>query len=92
MHTASTFRILMKSKKNWVIIYLSLGYTESIFKRKRMIPNINHPSPPLRAQAERQAVNFCVQGMFNNICPIYYFVLERKSIQKGNFTKPALLI
>lgn len=31
-----------------------------------MIPNIKHPSPPLRAQAERKAVNFCVQGTFND--------------------------
>lgn len=78
-------QIKSKKKKLGVIIFfLSLGYTESIFKRKRIIPNINHPSPPLRAQAERQAVNFCVQGM-SNIWPIYYIVLERKSIQKGNF-------
>lgn len=59
-------QIKSKKKKLGVIIFfLSLGYTESIFKRKRIIPNINHPFPPLRAQAERQAVNFCVQGMSN---------------------------
>lgn len=96
MHTASTctFRILMKSEKirSSNYIFLFVGYTESIFKRKRMIPNINHPFPPLRAQAERQAVNFCVQGMSNVTNILLYFVLERKSIQKGNFMQPVLLI
>lgn len=57
------------------------GYTESIFKRKRMIPNINHPSPPLRAQAERQAVNFCVQGSAADLCKAAMLQVENNLVQ-----------
>jgi DNA polymerase-1 len=38
------------------------GYQATIFKRRRYFPNICHGSHNLQAQAERQAVNFCVQG------------------------------
>lgn len=44
------------------------GYTCSIFKRRRLFLNIRHGNPALRAQAERQCVNFCVQGSAADIC------------------------
>ncbi|XP_063435406.1 DNA polymerase nu-like isoform X2 [Mytilus trossulus] len=53
------------------------GFTSTIFKRKRMIPNIKHPSPPLRAQAERQAVNFCVQGSAADLCKAAMLQIEQ---------------
>ncbi|GFN75676.1 DNA polymerase i [Plakobranchus ocellatus] len=37
------------------------GFTETVCGRRRYFPNINSLSPILRAQAQRQAVNFCVQ-------------------------------
>ncbi|KAK7479333.1 hypothetical protein BaRGS_00029411 [Batillaria attramentaria] len=42
------------------------GYTESILGRRRWVPKINHHTPQVRAQAERQAVNFCVQGGYHS--------------------------
>lgn len=42
--------------------FIFLGYTITIFKRRRMFPHINHHSAQMRAQAARQAVNFCIQG------------------------------
>lgn len=38
------------------------GYVASIMGRRRPLPGIRAWDPQLRAQAERQAVNFVVQG------------------------------
>lgn len=38
------------------------GYVESLMGRRRPLPRIRAHDPQLRAQAERQAVNFVVQG------------------------------
>lgn len=39
-----------------------LGYVETLFGRRRPIPEINSPLPQLRAAAERMAINMPVQG------------------------------
>ncbi|CAM2113575.1 unnamed protein product [Caretta caretta] len=44
------------------------GYVVSIMGRKRHLPNINARDYRLRAQAERQAVNFVVQGSAADLC------------------------
>ncbi|KAL3865181.1 hypothetical protein ACJMK2_006798 [Sinanodonta woodiana] len=44
------------------------GYTTTIFKRRRKFRNIHHPASHLSAQAERQAINFCVQGSAADLC------------------------
>jgi len=38
------------------------GYVSTIFGRKRYIPDITSSNPPLRAQAERMAINHPIQG------------------------------
>ncbi|MBI2123673.1 MAG: hypothetical protein HYU04_00250 [Candidatus Wildermuthbacteria bacterium] len=38
------------------------GYTETLFGRKRYLPDINSFTPQIRAAAERAAVNFPIQG------------------------------
>ena len=45
-----------------VLTPYSPGYLCTLFRRRRLFPNIRHPNPQLRAYSERQAVNFCVQG------------------------------
>ncbi len=42
-----------------------VGYVLSIMGRRRTLPNINSPDWSIRMQAERQAVNFVVQGRMN---------------------------
>uniref|UniRef100_A0A669B1J7 Polymerase (DNA directed) nu n=1 Tax=Oreochromis niloticus TaxID=8128 RepID=A0A669B1J7_ORENI len=42
------------------------GYVLSIMGRRRNLPNINSPDWGIRMQAERQAVNFVVQGRKTN--------------------------
>ncbi|XP_074848193.1 DNA polymerase nu [Carettochelys insculpta] len=44
------------------------GYVVSILGRKRHLPNINARDYRLRTQAERQAVNFVVQGSAADLC------------------------
>uniref|UniRef100_A0A8C3QPT4 DNA polymerase nu n=1 Tax=Cyanoderma ruficeps TaxID=181631 RepID=A0A8C3QPT4_9PASS len=44
------------------------GYVVSIMGRKRPLANINAQDYRLRAQAERQAVNFVVQGSAADLC------------------------
>ncbi|XP_043918822.1 DNA polymerase nu-like isoform X2 [Protopterus annectens] len=44
------------------------GYVISIMGRKRPLPHINEWNYNLRTQAERQAVNFVVQGSAADIC------------------------
>ncbi len=38
------------------------GYVETLFGRRRPVPDINSPLPQLRAAAERMAINMPVQG------------------------------
>ncbi|XP_040887738.1 DNA polymerase nu [Toxotes jaculatrix] len=44
------------------------GYVLSILGRRRTLPNINSPDWSIRMQAERQAVNFMVQGSAADLC------------------------
>jgi DNA polymerase-1 len=44
-----------------------LGYTETIFGRRRYFPGLRSPLPNLRAQAERMAVNAPMQGTQSDI-------------------------
>uniref|UniRef100_A0A8C6KZX0 Polymerase (DNA directed) nu n=1 Tax=Nothobranchius furzeri TaxID=105023 RepID=A0A8C6KZX0_NOTFU len=44
------------------------GYVVSIMGRRRNLPNIHSPDWAVRMQAERQAVNFVVQGSAADLC------------------------
>ncbi|XP_028285604.1 DNA polymerase nu [Parambassis ranga] len=44
------------------------GHVLSIMGRRRTLPNINSPDWGIRMQAERQAVNFVVQGSAADLC------------------------
>uniref|UniRef100_A0A8D1B316 HAUS augmin like complex subunit 3 n=1 Tax=Sus scrofa TaxID=9823 RepID=A0A8D1B316_PIG len=44
------------------------GYVESVMGRRRPLPRIRARDQKLRAQAERQAVNFVVQGSAADLC------------------------
>ncbi|XP_076363255.1 uncharacterized protein LOC143253370 isoform X2 [Tachypleus tridentatus] len=44
------------------------GYVCSILKRRRVLPYLNSMNHMLRMQAERQAVNFLIQGSAADIC------------------------
>ncbi|VCW71951.1 unnamed protein product, partial [Gulo gulo] len=44
------------------------GYVASIMGRRRLLPRVHAQDHQLRAQAERQAVNFAVQGSAADLC------------------------
>ncbi|XP_069140238.1 DNA polymerase nu-like [Argopecten irradians] len=67
------------------------GFTTTIFKRRRLIPNIKSPSPVLRAQAERQAVNFCVQGSAADLCKAAMIQVEH-TLQSHAHLKARLVV
>ncbi|XP_059169595.1 uncharacterized protein LOC131951257 [Physella acuta] len=67
------------------------GYTETVCGRRRYFPHINHPSPVLRAQAQRQAVNFCVQGSAADICKLAMIAVENKLQAKEHLNTRLLL-
>uniref|UniRef100_A0A8D0HE86 DNA polymerase nu n=1 Tax=Sphenodon punctatus TaxID=8508 RepID=A0A8D0HE86_SPHPU len=46
------------------------GYVVSIMGRRRSLPNINVQDYRLRTQAERQAINFVVQGSAADLCKL----------------------
>ncbi|KAM5194625.1 DNA polymerase nu [Mantella aurantiaca] len=46
------------------------GYVISLMGRKRPLPHINSKNYSLRAQAERQAVNFVIQGSAADLCKL----------------------
>ncbi|KAK5858674.1 hypothetical protein PBY51_002795 [Eleginops maclovinus] len=46
------------------------GYVLSIMGRRRTLPNVHSPDWGIRMQAERQAVNFVVQGSAADLCKI----------------------
>ncbi|XP_013403383.1 DNA polymerase nu [Lingula anatina] len=67
------------------------GYVCTIFKRRRWFPNIKHPSPMLRAQAERQAVNFCVQGSAADLCKAAMLQVEHTLSARAHLSAQLLV-
>ncbi|KAL5022323.1 hypothetical protein ScPMuIL_001478 [Solemya velum] len=67
------------------------GFTKTIFNRRRIIPNINSSHPPLRAQAERQAVNFCVQGSAADLCKAAMLQVEDSLNKRPNINARLLI-
>ncbi|KAH9524927.1 hypothetical protein Btru_028298 [Bulinus truncatus] len=67
------------------------GYTETISGRKRYFPHINSSSQNLRSQAQRQAVNFCVQGSAADICKLAMICVDEKLKQQKHLTCKLLI-
>uniref|UniRef100_A0A2C9LMK3 DNA-directed DNA polymerase family A palm domain-containing protein n=1 Tax=Biomphalaria glabrata TaxID=6526 RepID=A0A2C9LMK3_BIOGL len=62
------------------------GYTETICGRRRYFPHINSSSANLRSQAQRQAVNFCVQGSAADICKLAMIKVDERLKQTQNLS------
>jgi DNA polymerase-1 len=56
----------------------SLGYVETIFGRRRYLPDINSGIPYLRAEAERMAINMPIQGANADIIKLAMVRLEER--------------
>ncbi|XP_012879385.1 PREDICTED: DNA polymerase nu isoform X4 [Dipodomys ordii] len=57
-----------QTKKAVYSVIYGAGYVTSLMGRRRPLPRISAHDPQLRAQAERQAVNFVVQGSTADLC------------------------
>jgi DNA polymerase I len=68
--------------RNWIEetieITRELGWSETIFGRKRMLPEINTRHPQLRSQAERMAINHPVQGTAADLIKIAMINLQKR--------------
>lgn len=56
------------------------GFAQTLFGRRRFLPEINSRDPRLRAQAERMAINMPVQGTCADIIKMAMVELARQKI------------
>ncbi len=56
----------------------SLGYVETLFGRRRFLPDINSGVPYLRAEAERMAINMPIQGTQADIIKLAMLKLHER--------------
>lgn len=56
----------------------SLGYVETLFGRRRFLPDINSGVPYLKAEAERMAINMPIQGTQADIIKLAMIRLHEK--------------
>ncbi len=63
--------------ENTIALAHELGYTETLFGRRRYLPEINAHHPQLRAQAERMAVNHPVQGTSADLIKLAMINIEQ---------------
>lgn len=69
-----------------------LGYTETLFGRRRYFPGFKSPLPGLRAQAERMAVNAPMQGTQSDIIKRAMVEADEYILQRGWENKARLLL
>jgi DNA polymerase I len=68
------------------------GYTETLFGRRRLIPDLQSPNYSRRAAAERQAMNAGIQGLAADIFKVALVVLDRKLLEGGFESKVILQV
>lgn len=68
------------------------GYVETIFGRRRYLPDINARNATVRALAERNAVNAPIQGTAADIIKLAMIGVDRKMAEEGLGSKMVLQI
>ncbi len=68
------------------------GYTETLFGRRRLIPDLQSPNYSRRAAAERQAMNAGIQGLAADIFKVALVQLDRKLLEGGFRSKLILQV
>jgi DNA polymerase-1 len=68
------------------------GYVETIFHRRRYLPDINSKNATLRALAERNAVNAPIQGTAADIIKLAMIHVDQKMTEAGLQSKMVLQI
>ena len=68
------------------------GYVETLFGRRRYIPEINSKNGTIRALAERNAVNAPIQGTSADIIKLAMIAVDKELTEKGFKSKMVLQI
>ena len=68
----------------------SKGYTETLFGRRRQIPELSSPNARLRQAGERQAMNAGIQGLAADIFKVALVRLDR-ALESGGLTSRIVL-
>ena len=68
------------------------GYVETLFGRRRYIPEINSKNGTIRALAERNAVNAPIQGTSADIIKLAMIAIDKELADKGLKSKMVLQI
>lgn len=68
----------------------SVGYVETLFGRKRAIPEIHSSNPAIQAQAERVAFNFPIQGTGADV--IKKAMIAMQSILERDFPEAKMVL
>lgn len=67
----------------------SLGYVETLFGRRRFLPDINSGVPYLKAEAERMAINMPIQGTQADIIKLAMVRLHEKIAEEYGLASDA---
>jgi DNA polymerase-1 len=78
-----------KLNEEFVSFAKTYGYVQTLFGRKKFIPDINSNSYRNRAEAERMAINMPVQGLAADILKKVIIEIDRQIFQKN---LPAYLV
>ncbi|PUE40334.1 DNA polymerase I [Limnohabitans sp. Bal53] len=65
----------------------ALGYVETVFGRRLMLPEINSPNGPRRAGAERAAINAPMQGTAADLIKLSMVAVQNALDEQGKATK-----
>ncbi len=68
------------------------GYIETIFKRKRYLPDINSKNAVVRGYAERNAINAPIQGSAADIIKVAMIRIYRRFLEEGIRSKMILQV
>jgi DNA polymerase-1 len=68
----------------------SKGYTETLFGRRRLIPELMSDNPRVRMAGERQAMNAGIQGLAADIFKVALVRLDQK-LEEGGFDAQLIL-
>lgn len=71
------FEGLSKYLEETISIARAMGYSETLFGRKRYLPEINSGVSQVRAQAERMAVNMPVQGTAADLMKLAMIAVDK---------------
>jgi DNA polymerase-1 len=68
------------------------GYTETLFGRRRPIPELSSPNFRIRQAGERQAMNAGIQGLAADIFKVALVALDKRLESEGLASKIVLLV